>query len=113
MFLLYSRNLIKPRHLFGEENGNPLQYSCLGNPMDRGAWWPVVHGVTKNRAGLSKKATKKDIKRFKTSKKQSLCSKGALLGEEIDVSMYNCNLHDRCSVSSVQLLSYVQLFATP
>ena len=31
----------------GEGNGNPLQYSCLGNPMDRGAWWVTVHGVTK------------------------------------------------------------------
>ena len=28
-------------------NGNLLQYSCLGNPMDRGAWWATVHGVTK------------------------------------------------------------------
>ena len=28
-------------------NGNPLQYSCLENPMDRGAWWAAVHGVTK------------------------------------------------------------------
>ena len=31
----------------GEGNGNPLQYSCLGNPMDRGAWQVTVHGVTK------------------------------------------------------------------
>ena len=31
----------------GVENGNPLQYSCLENPMDRGAWWAPVHGVTK------------------------------------------------------------------
>ena len=31
----------------GEGNGNPLQCSCLGNPMDRGAWWATVHGVTK------------------------------------------------------------------
>ena len=31
----------------GEENGNPLQYSCLGNPMDRGAWQAIVHGVTR------------------------------------------------------------------
>ena len=31
----------------GEENGNSLQYSCLGNPMDRGAWRAIVHGVTK------------------------------------------------------------------
>ena len=30
----------------GEGNGNPLQYSCLENPMDRGAWWAVVHRVT-------------------------------------------------------------------
>ena len=31
----------------GEGNGHPLQYACLGNPMDRGAWWTTVHGVTK------------------------------------------------------------------
>ena len=31
----------------GEGNGNPLQDSCLGNPMDRGAWWATVHGVAK------------------------------------------------------------------
>ena len=30
-----------------EGNGNSLQYSCLGNPMDRGAWWATVHGVAK------------------------------------------------------------------
>ena len=29
----------------GGGNGNPLQYSCLRNPMDRGAWWATVHGV--------------------------------------------------------------------
>ena len=31
----------------GEGNGNPLQYSCLGNPMERGAWWVTVHRVSK------------------------------------------------------------------
>ena len=31
----------------GEGNGNSLQYSCLGNPMFRGAWWATVHGITK------------------------------------------------------------------
>ena len=30
-----------------EGNGNPLQYSCLENPMNRGAWWDIVHGVSK------------------------------------------------------------------
>ena len=29
-------------------NGTPLQYSCLGNPTDRGAWWAIVHGVAKS-----------------------------------------------------------------
>ena len=37
----------------GEGNGNPLQYSCLENPMDGGAWWAKVHGVTKSRTRLS------------------------------------------------------------
>ena len=37
----------------GEGNGNPLQYSCLGNPMDRGAWWVTVHGATKSQTPLS------------------------------------------------------------
>ena len=32
----------------GEGNGNPIQYSCLGNPMDRGAWRATIHGVSKS-----------------------------------------------------------------
>ena len=36
-----------------EGNGNPLQYSCLENPMDRGAWWAAVYGVTKSQTQLS------------------------------------------------------------
>ena len=37
----------------GGGNGNPLQYSCLERPMDRGAWWAKVHGVTKSQTQLS------------------------------------------------------------
>ena len=37
----------------GEGNGNPLQYPCLENLMDRGAWWAAVHGVAKSQARLS------------------------------------------------------------
>ena len=37
----------------GEGNGNPLQYSCLENPIDRGAWWAAVHTVAKSRTWLS------------------------------------------------------------
>ena len=48
----------RPHFLFsplciGEGNGNPLQYSCLENPMDRGAWQAIVHGVTKSWTRLS------------------------------------------------------------
>ena len=37
----------------GKGNGNPLQYSCLENPMGGGAWWATVHGVAKSRTRLS------------------------------------------------------------
>ena len=37
----------------GEGDGTPLQYSCLENPMDGGAWWAAVHGVAKRRTRLS------------------------------------------------------------
>ena len=33
----------------GGGNGNPIQYSCLENPMDRGAWWAIVHSIAKSR----------------------------------------------------------------
>ena len=38
----------------GEGNGNPLQYSCLENPVDRGAWWAAVHGVAQGRTQLKR-----------------------------------------------------------
>ena len=38
-----------PGRSTGEQNGNPFMYSCLRNPMDRGAWWAEVHRVTKSR----------------------------------------------------------------
>ena len=41
----------------GEGNGTPLQYSCVENPMDGGAWWATVRGVTKSRTRLSDKYT--------------------------------------------------------
>ena len=37
----------------GGGNGNLLQYSCLGNPMDRGTWWATVHRVAKSQTGLN------------------------------------------------------------
>ena len=41
-------------HINGEGNGIPLQYSCLENPVDRGAWWAAVHGVTQSRTQLKR-----------------------------------------------------------
>ena len=38
----------------GEGNGNPLQYSCLENPVDRRAWWAAVHGVTQSQTRLTR-----------------------------------------------------------
>ena len=50
---LFPSKLAVPLEDCGEGNGNPLQYSCLENPMDRGAWWATIHGVTKSRTRLS------------------------------------------------------------
>ena len=38
----------------GGRHGNPLQYSCLENPMDRGAWWAMVHKVARSQIGLKR-----------------------------------------------------------
>ena len=53
------------KYLEGEGNGNPLQYSCLENPMDGGAWWAAVHGVAQSRTRLkqlSSSSSSKDLK---------------------------------------------------
>ena len=49
--------LLPTSALFGEGNGNSLQYSCLGNPMDRGAWWAIVHGLAKSQIQLKQIST--------------------------------------------------------
>ena len=48
----------------GEGNGNPLQSSCLENPMDRGAWWATVHGVAKSQTRLSDFTSLHTFKKF-------------------------------------------------
>ena len=45
--------ILRSGRSLGEGNGNPLQYSCLENCMNRGAWWATVHGVAKSRTWLS------------------------------------------------------------
>ena len=57
-----------------EGNGNPLQYSCLGNPMNRGAWWATIHGVTRVRhmtrdKGTLNKMYKMEVREFYSGQK--------------------------------------------
>ena len=47
---IFNRSII---YMDGEGNGAPLQYSCLTNPMGRGAWWAAVHGVARSQTRLS------------------------------------------------------------
>ena len=51
--LLTKVHIVKAMVFLGEGNGTPLQYSCLENPMDGGAWEAAVHGVTRNQTQLS------------------------------------------------------------
>ena len=46
----------------GDKNGNPLQYSCLGNPMDGGAWLATVHGVAESRTQVSEFPYPSDVR---------------------------------------------------
>ena len=47
---IYYFNLVESE--MGEKNGNPLQYSCLENPVDRGAWWAAICGVAQSQTQL-------------------------------------------------------------
>ena len=60
-----AKEWLKPEGV-GGGNGNPLQYSCLENPMDGGAWWATVHGVAESQIWLS------DFKKKKKNTKQNL-----------------------------------------
>ena len=53
IILKYLDQTLADYSLLGQIHGNPLQYSCLVNPMDGGAWWATVHGVAKSQTQLS------------------------------------------------------------
>ena len=76
---------------FGEGNGTPLQYSCPENPMDGGAWWAAVYGVTQSRTRLkrlssSSRDTKEDLKKLEKSYVRGLAAPIQLMG-------LNCVIH--------------------
>ena len=51
--VVIQQNILRQYHVCREGNSTPLQYSCLENPMDGGAWWAAVHGVAKSWTRLS------------------------------------------------------------
>ena len=72
----------------GEGNGNPLQYSCLGNPMDRGAWQVTVHGIAKSRTWLNRFS----LSHHKAAFGRGLCICGSAGKESA------CNMGDLSSI---------------
>ena len=93
----------------GEGNGNPLQYSCLENPLDRGAWWATVHWVTKSRTRLSD-FTHSLSMCFKLMLCLACILKGILWGGYYYYMGLQIWKHRKLKVKS---LSHVRLFATP
>ena len=66
----------------GEGNGNPLQYSCLENSMDRGAWWATVHGVTKGHIHNSPPGTPHRYCKFITGEINQFFTKRPLFNDK-------------------------------
>ena len=74
----------------GVGNGSPLQYSCLKNPMDRGAWRATVHGVTKNQTRLKWLSLRIKSSLLNTSGQNLMVSRGILL-----LLLLSCFIHVR------------------
>ena len=101
-----------------EENGNPLQYSCLENSMNRGAWWATVHGVSKNWTGLSYWALStcvlSELKYMKLSL-HKICPWCCQLFYDVYRICQHpiVNWHRFASLCCALSFSHVQVFATP
>ena len=96
----------------GEENGNPLQYSCLGNPMDRAAWWATAHGRVTKELDMTWELNNK---KKNILKKPFFCKPSLGLGT-CPTNSSCLNLHKLrfvyISVSSLQWDCYVRLAAS-
>ena len=64
----------------GEGNGNPLQYSCLKNPMDRGAWWATAHGVKKD-LDMTRLLNNNKLKVYIKRKPLEMCRREVVVGQ--------------------------------
>ena len=84
----------------GVGNGRPLQYSCLGNPIDRWAWWTAVHRVQKSQTQLS------DWARTHTHTHNPITQREAVWG----VTHKTCRLNHTCSVRQAELTSCCRCF---
>ena len=95
----------------GGRNGNLLQYSCLGNPMDRGYWQATIHGVTKRQVQLRMHAL--PLHNLELYLDWHYTSES--MGLRFDyVCSGTCNLYlEKWKKVKVKLLSHVWLFATP
>ena len=60
-------NRVTSLSCIGEGNGNPLQYSCLENPSDGGAWWAAIYGVTQSQTRLKRLSSSSSIKENEVS----------------------------------------------
>ena len=76
----------------GEGNGNPLQYSCLENSMDRGVWWAAVHGVTKSWIWLKRLRRQHALfgPPYSSDGKESACNAG---DKELDTAKWLTHTH--------------------
>ena len=62
-----------PREQIGEGNGSQLQYSCLENPRDGGAWWAAVYGVAQSQTRLKRLSSREQISEISQTKKDKYC----------------------------------------
>ena len=83
--------------MLGEGNGNPLQYSCLENPMDGGAWWAAVHGVEKSRTRLKRLSS--------SSSSNVLCELKSCL--HISQALYHFSLKNFFSIGCIHRLHWI------
>ena len=87
----------------GEGNGSPLQYSCLGNPRDRGAWWAAIYGVTQSWTRLKRLSSS-------SSSSMQLEKRWGSKASSVEARQWSLNIY------CIMLLSHfscVQLCATP